>query len=68
MPGPASSEVEHSHHKIIYSGEPSSDPASNKKTPRIFHAQILHKLDPDSMKNVTGILNLSKAPSIGDKL
>ena len=67
MSGPASSEVEHSLRKIVYIGDPSSNPASSKKMPRVFHVQNLHKHDSDSLKTVTGIVNLS-APSIGDEL
>ena len=39
-PGPASSEVEHSLRKIVFSGDPSLNPASSKKTPRVFRPQI----------------------------
>ena len=70
QPGPASSEEERSLRKIIYSGDLSLNPAySSKKTLRVFHVQIYFAImgDPDSSKNVTGILNL-KAPSIGDEL
>ena len=57
--GPASSEVEHSVHKISYSGDPSSKPDSSKTSPGVFHAPISHKHDRNSSKNFTGILNLN---------
>ena len=40
MQGLASSEVERSLCKLVYSEDPSSNPASSKMTPRDFHMQI----------------------------
>ena len=55
-PGPASSEEEHLLHKIVFSGDLSSNPSSSKKTPWLFCAQIFAlKCDLDSSKYVTGI-------------
>ena len=46
-PGPASSEVEHSLRKIVFSGNPSLNSASSKK---IFASKFLHKARPRFFK------------------
>ena len=67
MLGPASSEVERSLHKTIISGVLRSNQESSKKTPRVFRSQI-YTQSTTPILFVNGILKLSKAPSIGDKL